>query len=586
MAGLFLTRTDDPDFAEGALATARAQFALHGFGAPRAIAVPGWQGFHCASIIGGPDSLLIDGDDLVAVAGTLCVDGAFGRPALATLLAQADPLALDWSRIAGQFVALLHRAGRTYLFGDYLGAYQLFHDRGDRLFSTSLLSAAKALPRLRFDAQSVYEHAFNVVPLGDATIFEELRLLGPGTVVELSEGGVRRHRVARPLPEGGDGLTPADRIARHRALLDTVVAPYARHFGDAVQCPLSGGLDSRLVLAALRAHGVQPHVYVYGPAGGKDVAIARAIGAAEGIPVAWIDKSRHAAGADAGDGDALAEQTARCFHEGDGLPNFGNIFDCGANAMARDLRHADGALAVSGGGGEVYRDFFFLVDRPMRADAVADAFFARFLRSDATEAFDPRAFLTAIRAKILDALDLPPGAGAIDRQRIEQIYPRVRCRALFGREASLESRYSPYLMPFLDHRVVAGAMTLPIAVKRAGAFEAALLAAIDPRLAGHMSAYGHDFAGPPSLRHCAGDWASRVRPPALRRHSYALQRRLHALGNEHVGDAATLRMRRVIDPDMPAMRRFFAIDRIADSGLMCRIANLEYLAGHLGSRLA
>ena len=584
MAGLFLTRTDDPGFAEGALATARAQFALHGFGEPRAIAVPGWRGFHCASIIGGPDTLLIDGDDLVAVAGTLCFDGKFGRPALAALLAQADPLALDWSRIAGHFVVLLHRAGRSYLFGDYLGAYQLFHDRDHRLFSTSLLSAAKALPRLRFDAQSVYEHAFNVVPLGDATVFEELRLLGPGIVVELSEGGVGRHRTARPLPHDGDGLSPADRLEHHRALLDTVVAPYARHFGDGVQCPLSGGLDSRLVLAALRAHGVRPHVYVYGPAGGQDVAIAQAIGAAEGMPVAWIDKSRFRADAD--DDDALAEMTARCFHESDGLPNFGNIFDSGGNAMARDLRHADGALAVSGGGGEVYRDFFFLVDRPMRADAVADAFFARFLRSDASDAFDPRAFLAAIRAKILDALDLPHDSGPIDRQRIEQIYPRVRCRALFGREASLESRYSPYFMPFLDHRVVAGAMTLPIAVKRAGAFEAALLAAIDPGLARHLSAYGHDFAGPPSRRHRAVDWLSRVRPPALRRHSYALQRRLHPLGNEHVGDAATLRMRRAIDPDMPAMRRFFAVDRIADSGLMCRIANLEYLAAHLGSRLA
>ena len=45
-------------------------------------------------------------------------------------------------------------------------------------------------------------------------------------------------------------------------------------------------------------------------------------------------------------------------------------------------------------------------------------------------------------------------------------------------------------------------------------------------------------------------------------------------------------MGRVIDLDYPAMRRFFRTERIADSGMMRRIANLEYLAERLGSRLA
>jgi len=35
-----------------------------------------------------------------------------------------------------------------------------------------------------------------------------------------------------------------------------------------------------------------------------------------------------------------------------------------------------------------------------------------------------------------------------------------------------------------------------------------------------------------------------------------------------------------------AMRRFFRMDAITDSGLWRRIANLEYLAAKLGSKLA
>ena len=51
----------------------------------------------------------------------------------------------------------------------------------------------------------------------------------------------------------------------------------------------------------------------------------------------------------------------------------------------------------------------------------------------------------------------------------------MRCRAAFGREISLEARFGPYLMPFLDHHVVAEAMTLPIHLKNAGRFEAMLV---------------------------------------------------------------------------------------------------------------
>jgi asparagine synthase (glutamine-hydrolysing) len=39
----------------------------------------------------------------------------------------------------------------------------------------------------------------------------------------------------------------------------------------------------------------------------------------------------------------------------------------------------------------------------------------------------------------------------------------------------------------------------------------------------------------------------------------------------------------VIDLKFPAMRRFFNVDAITDSGMWRRIACLEYLAAHLGS---
>ncbi|WP_419809925.1 hypothetical protein [Sphingomonas sp.] len=580
MGGLFLASTTAPDLTADALPRAVAQFTAHGFSATTPIALPGWQGLHAPFILGGPDGFLARGDDLCAVAGTIVVDRLMGRAALERLIDDIDPLRLDWSRLGGQFAVLLRRAGRTFLFTDYFGAFQLLHDSGRRLFSTSLLSALHALPRVAFDPQGVYEFAFNVAPIGGDTVFAGLHALGPDRIAELLPDGVRYHAVAKPLPRTADTLPMPERTERARARLHAIVAPHVAAFGDRIQCPLSGGLDSRLLLAALRAAGASPSLYVYGPPGSADVAIAQAIGAAEGTPVEWIEKGRAPLSPDAFPAHVAAE-----FDRGDALPNYGNIFDNGGNTAALEARHAGGRLAASGGCGEIYRDFFYLADRPRTARAVAATFFARFVAGDATAMFDGRVFLDRLAAKIAHAVDLPVDR-PIPRQVIEQIYPRIRCGALFGREISMEARHGAYLMPFLDHGVVADAMTLPVGLKRAGRFEAQLLAAIDPALAAHPSAYGHDFAGSPSRRHRLQEWSTRIRPIWLRQRSYAIQRRLRPLGDEHGGLLSPDYMHRVIDPDFPAMRRYFRMDHVTDSGLYRRIACLEYLAARLGSRLA
>lgn len=579
MAGLFLVQARDPDFARSALAGARAQFARHGFADPVELRFPGWHLLHAPHIIGGPDNLLVEGEDLVAVAGTLTCDGKLGRPALAALLAMAG--APDWSRLGGQFVALVVRNGEARLFTDFFGAFQIYHDADARFFSTSLLSAAAALPKVSFATQAVYEFAFNVVPLGDDTVFAELKRLGPDRIVQLGVDGARSEAVAKPL--AASVLTPAERLDAHRGRLSAIVRSHAEAFGNNIFCPLSGGMDSRLVLAAFRAEGIRPQLYVYGPEDGADVRVARQIGGALGLEVEWFDKQGFREVAP-DDFPKLVEQT---FHGHDGLPNFGGLFDNGGNAAARDARHAHGALAASGGSGEIFRNFFYLPDRPTPASAVTRAFFARYAREDATELFDEAAFLRAIDDKILHALGRDGDRNPLPRHVVEEIYPRVRCRALFGKEISDESRYGAYFMPFLDHQLVALAAPIPIRLKNAGRYEARLITAINPELARQPSAYGHHFAGPPSLAHRWSEWSTRRRPIRLRQGSYAIQRRVGRVEDEHGGLLGPDHLGRVINLDYPAMRRFFRIDRIGgDLGLLRRVACLEYFAGWLGSRLA
>jgi asparagine synthase (glutamine-hydrolysing) len=582
MAGLFLVRDRDPEFAAAAVAKAREQFARHGVGALTEVARNGWRLFHAPYILGGPDTLRIEGEDFVAVAGTLAFDGKVGGDALAALLREVSPERLDFSRMVGQFAAVVHRNKRTFLFGDYFGAFQVFHDRERRFFSSSFLTAANVLPRLTFDRQAVYELAFNVVPLGDDTVFSELKMLGPDQLIELTREGAVLRPCAKPLPDGPMKEPLQERIERHRHRLMEVVRSHADLFPREVACPLSGGLDSRLALGSLRSAGVRPNVYVYGGAGSPDVEVSRRIGEAEGFDVEWIDKGARPLPPP----DGFAEQVERNFQEYDALPVNGEIFESGANAAARDARHPHGGLAVSGGCGEVYRNFFYLPDRPISAANLARTFFARYHRPDLTEAFDENAFLISVEDKILSALGAPNERGKLPRALIEQIYPRLRCRSFFGREISLESRHAPYLMPFLDQGVVSEASKLTLQLKNCGRFEAMLLEAIDPALARLPSAYGHPFAERPGARHVLSELATRSRPAWLRQKSYALQRRLGRVGSGTDPLLEPAYLGRVIDLDYPVMRRFFRMDRIADDELRRRIACLEYLAARLGSRIS
>ena len=584
MAGLFLTTEEHPGSADAALDTARAQFGRHGFSGLREKRFPGWVLLHAPYIVGGPELFVEDANgDFAVAAGTLSYDGLIGPAALRKLLAEANPPHLDWSKLAGQFTLILHRGGRTFIATDFFAAFQLFHDAGMTMFSTSMLTAAAVLPKVTFNPQGVYEYAIQASILGDDTVLNEITRLGPYRVVELTAAGTHRlHAVTKDLPSAPTKAPVAERLETHAGLLRTVVAEQASHFGNLVQCPLSGGLDSRLVLAVLRSLGCEPNIYVYGWPVSPDVQIARQIGEIEGFPVEWIDKDAYREITP----DEFPEQVARNFEENDGLANFGGIFDNGGNSYARDARHRDGALAISGGAGEIYRDFFFLPDRRLPASDVADSFFARFDRRDMTDAFDSGAFLRRIRDKMLDSLSRPGDLSALPRTVIEQIYPRFRGRSLFGRELSVEARYSPYTFPFLDQRVVAEAMTLPMDLKRAGVFEGQLLNRIDPVLASRPSAYGHHFAEPPSRRHHLEEWSTRVRPIWLRKHSYAIQRRLKPMGDEHGGLHGDDFMSRVIDLQFPIMRRFFDVETVADSGLRRRIACLEYFAAHLGGKLS
>ena len=205
--------------------------------------------------------------------------------------------------------------------------------------------------------------------------------------------------------------------------------------------------------------------------------VGRTIADGEGFPLTCIDKSLHAQPA----ADTFPAVLAENFHLFDGLPADG-IFDSGVDRQTRFDRADGAALMLNGGGGEIFRNFFYLPDRPLSAQALVWSFYNRYDPATCTPAFDEAAYLRRLEDKILAALGL--SGRRLSRTDVEQVYPLFRCRFWMGRNNSVNNRIGAAMTPLADLLPVRAAIRVPLRLKNDGLFEAGMIATADRALAG------------------------------------------------------------------------------------------------------
>jgi len=234
------------------------------------------------------DHVAFDNGDFVFAVGTFIYRGGIGARALKLFYEQ--PNSLDELRSArGHFLLVMRKDRQTYLFKDAAGSYELFHTRNYGCLSTSFLGAIVAAGASTINVQETYEYVFTGVGLGDSTPFAEIRRLGLFQHMSLEPRPVIVPEDLRLVPEEETG---SRREIAQRTLdsLMEYAATLASIFGDNIKMALSGGYDSRLLLALFRRAGVTPKLFVYGASSDKDVRIAKQITEAEGIALQHVDK--------------------------------------------------------------------------------------------------------------------------------------------------------------------------------------------------------------------------------------------------------------------------------------------------------
>lgn len=508
-------------------------------------------------------------DRVLASVGLFLYGGHAGAEALAAC--DADRRAgRDWrSRTHGHFTLLDIGPDRIELLCDGAGAHKLYHDRDRHRFSNSFLALLACEPAPRFDRLGVYHYAFNGALHGDRTLIEGIAQAPAGSKIALAAetGATDLPSLVRPGPEIAD-IGMAEAVDLCLAPLRGTIGDLGRATRGKVRLSMSGGFDSRLLLALMIEAGIRPELYVYGGPDDTDVRVARAVAAHEGLVIRHVDKSLGEPPAPA-DMPAILERNLAMF---DGWKNDG-LFDNGNDAPDRMSRHEDGFVPVNGGLGEIFRNFFNLRNRSYRADEIVDAFYRQYCRHWTTDRFDEDAYRADMKAAIVaQCHETGPAMGP---QQAQLLYALFRGRFWTARDAENNQRFGAMAFPFIEHDAICAAARIPLRLKAFGKLQAAMISSVNPGLAGLPSSYGFAFDKPFPPGWYAASMKSLLRPVRLRPWLWRTSRRPARrrpleLTPEHLAAA--------IDPAMPAMASCFRIEALDDVNLINRVATLEYLA--------
>jgi asparagine synthase (glutamine-hydrolysing) len=512
----------------------------------------------------------VDERNFAFAAGTLIYRGATGEAALARIWTEAASGTFDRTRLRGAYALGLCQGGQITLSIDALGTYKAYRDANWSTLSSAFLATLTGISEPVADAQAIYEYVYQAATYGGRTLVNGIRLLDRRQAVQL---GAK----ASVAPLAAPTSAPAE-AKSFTAHLDRSLATLREWFGEIVSCfddridtALSGGYDSRLILALLRDRGITPRLHVYGRKDDEDVRVARQIAEGEGLRLEHVDKGLALRDPPA-DLAATIAQNCRLL---DAYPPDG-ILDDGADVATRRDRAAGGALALNGGGGEIFRNFFYLPDRRFSIRELIWTFYSQFDPATATALFSERAYMDAMTAAVADSLGTT--GGTLSREEVELVYPLFRCQFWTGRGTSVNNQFGSALTPFIEHAIVVGAAPVPIRFKNHGRFEAALIEALSPSLARYPSCYGHDFAGEVPLKRRFKDQLTLRRPPFLRRYAFRLKARLLPT----TGGQDASRYRDVFDPSLPALSRYFRVEKVDDAGQFARLCTLEYLFKRYG----
>jgi hypothetical protein len=242
--------------------------------------------------------------------------------------------------------------------------------------------------------------------------------------------------------------------------------------GLRVSADLTGGTDSRLI-AALLAPDLDVEFAISGSAGNTDIEISERVARALGRPLHVVYHRVDDLDAEAGD----------LFEASDALCDMLTFHRIRQNALARRARGVE--VAITGGGGELYKDFWWLQDFPRyrsrrsNLERLFDMRFRAVALPDGLLAGDYAAAASQIRDRTIRAMRgrvMP-----LNTQTYDRIYYEMKMWSIPF--ASMVSRLIPCDAPLLDPELVRFGFALPRSDRFMNRFHRRVVTAAAPEVA-------------------------------------------------------------------------------------------------------
>ena len=396
----------------------------------------------------------------------------------------------DHASLLGHYFIFLFLPSGINILTDGTGLVKAYHDTEGSYISSSFLLAARLHKGLTLNRAASTENLVTGGITGSETLVNEISSFSKGSFrlfrdIEFFQPDAH---AAQDTP-----ISKTDALQRQSVLLGKYFSSCSKlAAAGGADIGLTGGYDSRLVLACARGHidDLQVHSH-FRPSGSEEWRIAKEIAEGEGIRFISPEVTPPLKMGD----EMLRRVIDSSFKFNDGAISLHCNWMEEYNTLEYRLSVlGDKRLGFSGIGGEQYRNQERLYRKPwlfsqwLKFSGVRNVSGKAFLSEK-----DEREILERIRGKIYTILEFSHHKKFIDLYDLKRIQNEVMVPAYRGARTDAENRHAWYLSPLADFHVSRAAYGIVRFVKDSKRFEADLIRMFSPSLAAYPTDYGYDL---------------------------------------------------------------------------------------------
>ena len=405
-----------------------------------------------------------DDNNFIVSTGTFFYENKTGLKSLKRIFLDFNTKKNIIHKMNGNYGIIICKKNNLFIFNDYLGLYRVYVNKSKNIFSSSFLSVIYSVEEKNVSRQELYEYIFYGTFYGDKTLFKEIDLLPSEYIFSIF-----------PLFKRYKQKIFLDKIVHSNDLEKIFKSSYnaniqyfkmiKNEFNNKVTSALSGGFDSRLMLAISKRVGIELQLYVYGSDTSKDVKIAKNVVKNENLSIDHVNRDKYSK-INKIDYHDIVENN---YYYLDCLCVTG-IFDNGSDIDTRIRRTKKSLLHLNGGGGEIYRNFWELSDKKFSIKKFIKSKYDILDYSICTAEFNKTSFYLNFEEKIKKILST--SENVLNRIQIEKLYPLLRLKYWMGINNSINNQFSYSLTPFAEPNMFYTSLYIPLKFKNLGIFNA------------------------------------------------------------------------------------------------------------------